>query len=178
MKRTLLACLAVLTLALAPALPAQRAGQRPLQRAAAPRDTLLVQVQRRMAQMVRQRLRLTDVQVRRLQQTNRRYDEQRRLLLEQERRTRRGLRDLVTADSADQNRVSALLDTMLLIQRQRLDLVQQEQRDLAQFLSPLQRAKYFALQEQIRKRLEDFRRSREARLGPPPRAGWAPPPHR
>jgi hypothetical protein len=44
------------------------------------------------------------------------------------------------------------------LQRQRVELFAQEQRDLAQFMTPLQRARYTALQEQVRRRVEQLRR--------------------
>jgi hypothetical protein len=48
---------------------------------------------------------------------------------------------------------------VLQIQRERIDLQIEEQRQLATFMSPLQRARYAALQEQIRRRLEGIRAS-------------------
>ena len=83
------------------------------------------------------------------------------------------MRDELTAANAgqspDQARISALLDQMLDAQRQRLDLVRQEQNDLARFMTPLQRAGYLALQDQLRRRIEEMRRTRQMPRGAPPR---------
>jgi hypothetical protein len=68
--------------------------------------------------------------------------------------------EVLAGDSADQAKVSALLDRALRIQRQRLDIAQREQRDLAAFMTPVQRAMYVAIQDDLRRRLEDFRQQR------------------
>jgi hypothetical protein len=43
---------------------------------------------------------------------------------------------------------------------QRVDLQEQEQKELAGFLTPLQRAKYFALEQQVRQRVNQSGRRR------------------
>ena len=63
--------------------------------------------------------------------------------------------------------MAAALDRVLQLQRQRLDLMADEQKDLAGFLTPVQRAKYAALQEQIRRRVENARRQRAALAATP-----------
>jgi hypothetical protein len=42
----------------------------------------------------------------------------------------------------------------------RVDLQIEEQREFAAFMTPLQRAKYAALQEQLRRRVENLQRQR------------------
>jgi periplasmic protein CpxP/Spy len=164
LRRTLLAALAVAAAA-GPA-AAQRPDARGEQRA-----TLEQQVRQRIAAVVKERLQLSDAQMRRLEETNRRYDDQRRSLFQREREARGALRDEVTAgERANQDHAAALIDQLLRVQRQRLDLVEQEQRDLAAFLTPVQRAKFLALQDQIRRRVSEMRARREARrmrAGPP-----------
>jgi hypothetical protein len=54
--------------------------------------------------------------------------------------------------------VSALLDNALRLQKQRIALVEAEQRDLARFLTPVQRAGYLALQAQVRRRAQELAR--------------------
>ena len=66
-------------------------------------------------------------------------------------------RELVDEATANQATVSAQVDRMLGIQRQRLELVEAEQKDLAKFLTPVQRAKFLALQNQMRERVEEMR---------------------
>jgi len=53
--------------------------------------------------------------------------------------------------------VNQLLRDMARIQRDRLDLLDNEQADLAKFLTPVQRAQYLGLQEQVRRRVEEVR---------------------
>lgn len=59
-------------------------------------------------------------------------------------------------------RVAAALDRLLQVQRSRLDIVAEEQRDLAAFMTPVQRARYAALQEQLRRRVQTMQRRRAA----------------
>ena len=121
------------------------------------------QLERRFQQMLfemtRRRVGLTDVQMNQLVPVNRRFEQQRRQLQRQERETRLSLRDAMR-DTAqvDQSRITGYLDRLVQLQHQRADLIEQEQRDLAQFMTPLQRARYTALQEQVRKRVEQLRR--------------------
>ena len=67
--------------------------------------------------------------------------------------------------TADDNRLAVLIDSLLDIQRQRLEIVQAEQRELAMFLTPLQRVRYLALQEQLRQRVEALHQRARARAG-------------
>jgi Spy/CpxP family protein refolding chaperone len=130
------------------------------------RALLQQRIGERLAQMVQQRLGLTDDQMKQLQATNRNYDERRRLLVQQERDIRMALRDeMFRGDSANQSRIGDMLDRAVKVQRQRLDLVESEQRDLSRFLTPLQRAKYFAIQDQMHRRMEQFREQRAPRGG-------------
>lgn len=141
------------------------------------RSQLEQQVRERFGRVVQQRLGLTDAQMTRLQQTNRRFEGERRQLLQQERQVRLALRSELGDDSAaNQAHVDALIRRAIQIQRQRLDLVEREQGELAAFLSPVQRARYLDLQEKLRRRVEQLRTDREmgdsgARRAPPRRAG-------
>ena len=123
----------------------------------------------RLGEVVKQRLALTDEQYRHVREVNRRYDTERRTLVQQERGARQALRsELEAGDRADQRRVADLIDQMLAVQRQRLDVVAREQHDLSAFLTPVQRAKYAAIQEAVRKRVDQLRRrqaKRTARAG-------------
>ena len=168
------AFVAVLALLLAAELPAQQTDQAVPARAdsaaqAAPRRRQLEKrLHDRLDSVVRVRLHLTQDQAARLAETNQRYAEQRRALAQRERSLRSELRQqLRRADSADQNRVADLLDQTLQAQQERLDLYRKEQSDLSAFLTPVQRAQYMGLQEQMRTRVDDLRRKRDARDGRP-----------
>jgi Spy/CpxP family protein refolding chaperone len=125
------------------------------------------QLERRFQQMLfqvtRQRVGLTDEQMKRLVPVNQRFTTQRRAIQRQERQTRVALRDAIRDSSqADQVKITEYLDRLLDLQRQRVELLAQEQKDLAEFMTPLQRAKYTALQEQVRQRIDQMRRQRRA----------------
>jgi Spy/CpxP family protein refolding chaperone len=116
------------------------------------------QLRQRTGQVVRQRLNLNDEQMSKLQSTNRQFEQQRADLLRREREARQALRaQLMSGDTANQAKVSQLLDEQLQLQRQRIDLVQNEQRELGKFLTPVQRAKYLGLQNEIRRRAQALR---------------------
>jgi hypothetical protein len=163
------AILALLAALLAPVeLEAQRLDRRP----AAPGQpapgvggpALERQFRERLAEVVRRRLNLDDSQMAQLRQVNERIERERMLLLRDERQVRAGLRrEMVAGDAADQARIARLLDDALRIQRRRLDLIEQEQRALSGFMTPLQRAQYFVIQDDLRRRLEDIRQQRQQR---------------
>lgn len=144
-------------------LPAQEPGAPP----SVGRDSLEQRVRQRMGQMMKTQLGLTDDQMRRLMASNRRFEAQRRDLFQQERTVRASLRDELRASdtTARQAEIAALLDRMMVVQRQRTELIEAEQKELATFMTPLQRAKYFGMEEQIRRRVMEMRD--DDRRGPP-----------
>jgi hypothetical protein len=124
----------------------------------AERDSLEARVRARMAQMMRTQLGLSDAQVRQLQATNRRFEGQRRTLFEEERSVRAQLREALGSATPDQDaRIGTMLDRTLQLQRQRLELTEAEQKELATFLTPTQRARLFGMEEQMRRRMEEMR---------------------
>ncbi len=153
----------LLLLTLSGAVEAQRAPQDSVAR----RDSLEARVRARMTQMLRTQVGLNDDQLRRLQATNRRFEGQRRELFNQERRVRIELRAAIELGDSTQNaKIGPLLDRTLQLQRERLDLLEAEQRELATFLTPLQRAKLYGFEEQMRRRMQEMREDRPQRRGP------------
>lgn len=140
------------------------------------RAALESQVRQRIAAMVKQQLQLTDAQAQQLQETEGRLELRRRELMQRERRLRTDLRQqLMPGVAADQQRVAALLDQIMAVHRERVTNMEQEQRELARFLTPVQRAKYLGLQTQLRSRIEGMRQGR-GRQGQPQRAPMRRPP--
>lgn len=130
------------------------------------RAQLQQRVQQRLWQMTQRRVGLTDAQMNRLAPIHQRFEGQRRNITREERQTRLALRDaLRDSTHADQSRVSGYLDRLVELQHQRSDLLDQEQKELAQFMTPVQRARYTALQEQVRRRVEQLVRKRQAAVG-------------
>ena len=166
----------LLTLGVAGPAAAQATSERQPAQEATRRQALERRVRERIAEEVQERLGLSDAQTQRLGETNRKFEEQRRALLAEERAARMGLRaQLVRRDSADQRQVGAFIDQLLSVQRRRLDLVEQEQRELAGFLTPVQRATYLSMQDQMRRRMDEMRRGGGRRGGARGRAAPAKP---
>jgi Spy/CpxP family protein refolding chaperone len=114
--------------------------------------------------LIRTRIQPTDAQMAKLQALDARYEPQRVRLVREEMQTRQQLRDaMLDSTNVDEARIGQLLDQMITFPGKRAALMEAEQKELAGILSPLQRAKYQAIQEQLRRRIE------QGRGGPPPK---------
>ena len=124
----------------------------------------------RLANLLKTQLGLTDEGMRQLSEVNQRFDVQRREMLRREMMTRRALRDeVLKQDSADGAKVERLMAEQFKIERERIDLTEAEQRELSKFLTPMQRARYLGVQEQLRREMDQLRgRGREGFGEPPP----------
>ena len=132
------------------------------------RQELEARLRRQLWRVTKNRVGLSDEQMTRLAETSRPFEIQRRQLAVQERTERLALRrEILTGENANQQRVAASLDRVLDLQRRRALLQIEEQRALASFMTPLQRAKYAALQEQLRRRAENLRGQRPRPMGRP-----------
>lgn len=139
------------------------------------RQALEQRFRERLAAVMRERLGLSDEQVTRLAQVNERLDQQRREMFREEVELRRQMRRAVREDSsASPADVSGLLDRVIRLQHRKADLLEAEQKELATFLSPVQRARYLGMQEQLRRQMEEMRERREA-AGRDSPAGEPPP---
>jgi len=137
---------------------AARAAGAEAQQAPRGREQLEQRVRENFAAQVKKRLQLTDDQMTKMMAVNQRLEAQRRELFQQERTSRIALRtELQATDNAvNQARVAELLDTLLRLQRNRLELVEREQRELSAFLTPVQRARYQAFADFMQRRLDDM----------------------
>ena len=153
--------LALLALMLAAA-PASGQGRlREPRAAAAGRQQLEARLRQRLWNITKNRVGFTDEQMTKLAQTSRRFDDRRRQLAAEERQKRQLMRrEILAGSAADQAQVGAALDRVLQIQRERIDLQIEEQRAFAEFMTPVQRARYAALQEQLRRRAAKLREQR------------------
>jgi len=140
------------------------------------------QLQERINETVRQRLALSDEQYGKLRDVASKMEDERRALRHEEMTTRFALRqELLAGEKADEGKVAEFLERMPKYERRRLDLMEREQKELAKFLTPSQRARYIGLQDDLRRTMQDVQRRR---MGPdsgggPGRAGMrrqAPPP--
>ena len=136
----------------------------------------------RLANLLKTQLGLTDEGMRQLSDVNQRFDGQRRELNRREMATRRALRaEVLKLDSADAGRIEQLLTDQFRIERERIDLTEAEQRELSKFLTPVQRARYLGVQEQIRREMDQLRGRGMMPMADPPggmnqRGGRRPPP--
>jgi len=135
--------------------------QPPAEAPAVRRQQLEQRVRQSLWRVAKQRIGFTDDQMLRLERTSQRFDVRRRELAKEEKAQRVALRSQILADSsANQTAIAASLEKLHDVQRQRLEMQSEEQAELATFMTPLQRAKYLALQEQVRKRLQELLRAR------------------
>jgi hypothetical protein len=134
------------------------------------RQALQRQVREAFAKVVRKQLNLNDDQMKSLQRVDANFERQRRSLLREERQARLDLTSaMADSSSPDQSRIARQLDVLLQSQRKRADLLESEQKELSGFLTPLQRAKYFAMKERLNRRLQQLAQSDSAgRRGGPP----------
>lgn len=122
------------------------------------RGQLAQEFRERLAALVQKQLGLSDDQMRRMSEVNQKWDARRRDLVRRDRANRMALRQqLLNNPSPDQNKVAQLVKESIQIERERVDLTEHEQADLAKFLTPVQRAKYLGIQDQMRRRVEQFR---------------------
>jgi hypothetical protein len=132
--------------------------QRPAPEPAGNRPALEQQFRERAAKLAQERLGLTDAQLQKLERSNARFAPQLLQLAAQEREIRGQLRqEMMAGNSANQQHVSDLLDASLRLQKQRIAVVEAEQKELAGFLTPVQRARYLSLQAQFKKRADELR---------------------
>ncbi|HET9425612.1 MAG TPA: Spy/CpxP family protein refolding chaperone [Gemmatimonadaceae bacterium] len=135
-----------------------------------PRDSTGAPVDMRAARqaierLIRNQVRPTDAQLRQLQAIDARFEPQRAQLNREEMSVRRELRQsMQDTANLDEAKIGQLLDRMIAFPARRAALIEQEQQALAGVLTPLQRAKYHAIQEQLRRRIEQAGRG-----GPPGR---------
>lgn len=144
------------------------ASSRAQQQGTATRDraALEQELQRRLAEIARRELKLSNDQFTKLMAVNASFDERRRGVLVRERRTRHELRRELQKDaSANEHEVERLLGQMVATQRDRLSLLEAEQKALSEFLTPVQRARYLGLQEGFRRQLDSRRQAPRASRG-------------
>lgn len=142
----------------------QQRANRPL----TPRQQLLQQrVRQAFNGVVRRQLNLNDDQVKRLGDVDRQYQIQRNQVNRDEREARLGLKAALedTSRTPDQARVDDYMSRLLKAQHRRAEILEAEQKDLSAFLTPVQRAKYFALRDQLTRRIQEIGQDSTGRGG-------------
>ena len=112
--------------------------------------------------LVRERLNLREDQLQKLRTLSDRLQEERTPLMGKLHTVFTSLRtEMEKADSAvDQSVIASLLDQSMDLRQQMMKVDLEEQRELARFLSPLQRAKYIGLQHEVFKMMAPPRRDK------------------
>ena len=134
-------------------------GLPPRQGAGPKRQELQNAVRKRFAQVVRTRLNLTDEQAQRLNAADQRFQRQRNQIGQEERASRQALAAALADSSGgqDEAKISQYMDQLVQAQHKRADLLEQEQKELGTFLSPVQRAKFLGLREQLNATVKQMR---------------------
>lgn len=128
------------------------------------RGESLTNARQAIEQLIRRQVRPTDDQMTKLRQIDQRFTPRRIQLEREERQVRAELRQaMLDSANVDDARISQLVDRMVGFPGRQAAILEEENKALADVLSPLQRAKYHAIQEGIRRRIE------QGRGGPPPR---------
>jgi Spy/CpxP family protein refolding chaperone len=129
----------------------------------------MMQARQAIERLIRNQVQPTDEQMARIRQIDQQYVPRRTQLNREEQQVRRELRQaMLDTANIDQAKIGQLLDRMVAFPGRKAALMEEEQKSLAQVLSPLQRAKFNAIQEQLRRRIE------QGRGGPPQGRGRPP----
>jgi hypothetical protein len=126
------------------------------------RQQLQQRIRQAFTRAVRERVGLSDDQMQRLAPINHKYQQQRQALAREERATRESLREELASASPDAAKVQQMSAQLQDFQRQRVDLNDAEQKELGDVMSPVQLARYRAMQEQFQRRMNEMRRQRQA----------------
>ena len=124
-------------------------------------EQLRHQVEGRFAERVREQLQLSDDQMNRLRGTARTYGARRRELAGREREIRTALAEqLRPGVAADQDSVSRLTDALVEIRDEQVHTLQDENREMAEYLTPVQRSQLFVMRERLIRRAREIRQER------------------
>ena len=133
------------------------------------------QIEERFGQAVRTRIGLNDQQMERLRTVSRASEDRRRDLTEREADMFRGVMDQMKPGvAANQDSIARLIDGIAALRVQRAQSDQQELRELAQFLNPLQRAQLLVMRQQMMNRVDAIRRGGAEAGGMGPGMGGGP----
>ncbi len=157
----------VVTLALASTLSAQEPVT-PARPDTAEAERLRAQIEERFSQRVQEQLRLTPDQATKLRASQERFGTQRRTLMRAQLARRMALEDQMQPGvAANADSVRKLMDANQAGRAQMLKLDQDEDREMAGYLTPVQRARYQQMREGLMRRVMEMRAQRRGgRMGP------------
>jgi hypothetical protein len=115
----------------------------------------MANARRAIEKRIREQVRPTEDQMARLREIDNRFEGRRTQLNREEMDVRRELRQAMQDTSiANQTQLEQLVNRTIAFPGRRAALMEEEQKALAQVLSPLQRARYLAVQENLRRLIE------------------------
>jgi Spy/CpxP family protein refolding chaperone len=161
------------------AMAAPDAAQRPGMMGGARAERLRAQIEERFAQRVKAQLGLNDEQMAKLRVAVRADRDRRLQVRDREQDLRRALAEQMRPGvAADQDSVARLLDALAANHVTRDRLEQQEQEELSQFLTPVQRTQLLFMRQQLQQRIQTILQGRwrapagrQGPMGAPPRGG-------
>ena len=166
MKRLWMLSVAVL---LTPSLAAQQP-ETPRQRGDTTQaERLRAQIEERFSQRVQEELKLTPDQATKLRASQERFGPRRRALMQQQMERRRALDgQMQPGVAANADSVRKLMDGMRAGRAEMLKIEQDEDQEMAGYLTPVQRARYQQMREHLVRRVNEMRQQRGGRMGPGP----------
>jgi len=172
MKRLWMLTLAVI---LAPGLTAQRREAPPQRSDTAEAERLRAQIEERFSQRVQEELKLTPDQATKLRASQERFGARRRAVARQQIARRRALEDQMEPGvAANADSVRKLMDGIQTGRAEMLKIEQDENQEMAGYLTPVQRARYQRMREHFMQRVNEMRQQRRGRMGPGVRGGPGP----
>ena len=164
MKRLWMLSLAVLV---APGLVAQRRDSMRQGGDTAEAARLRGQIEQRFTDRVQQELKLTPDQTTKLRATQERFGTRRRTLMQQQMQRRQGLESQMQPGvAANSDSVRKLMDGMRAGRAEMLKIEQDEDQEMAGYMTPVQRARYQQMREHLMRRVNEMRQERRGRMGP------------
>lgn len=119
------------------------------------RRRMIAEFEQRIDNFVRTRLQASDEQMVKLRALKKRLDVDKEQLFKEERELRGAMRRELVSASPKDAQLTDLLDKWPTIQRRRIEIQEREQKELAKFLTPVQRARFFALDDELRRTRQD-----------------------
>jgi DNA anti-recombination protein RmuC len=127
-------------------------------------QALRQQIEDRFAARVKAEAGLTDQQLARLRETSMTYGSRRRELAAQERVLRSALASQMRPGvAANQDSVSKLTDNLVNLRASYAQALRDENREMAQYLTPVQRSQVMAMRERLTQRIREIREQRQGR---------------
>jgi periplasmic protein CpxP/Spy len=124
----------------------------------AKRDSLRHQIEERFASRVKEELGLTNEQATKLRATSQQFGVRRRELRTRYHALRQALRaQLKPGVAANQDSVAKLTDAMIELRIASAQSTRDEMREVAKYLTPVQRARFFAMRERLHHRMKEAR---------------------